>query len=147
MLPHDQYQVRVEESRKLTLRNRRYLRKYTRFQPQRFEVVPVEKEIEKQAKVSEPVQVYRGQMVGEDRNEDLVPDRVVQGPVGGEGRVEDHVRDIAVRGPVSGDVPDAEVLQPEGAITGPTADPGPTVRRSSRVSRVPQKYKDYIMDE
>ena len=71
-------------------------------------------------------------------------DRVVQGPVGGEGHVEDPVRDVAVRGPVSGDVPDAEELGPEGVIT---ADPGPTVRRSTRVSRVPQKYKDYIMDE
>ena len=48
---------------------------------------------------------------------------------------------------MSGDVPDAEELQPEGAITEQTADPGPTVRRSARVSRVPQKYKDYIMDE
>ena len=48
---------------------------------------------------------------------------------------------------MGGDVPDAEELQPEEAITEHTADPGPTVRRSTRVSRVPQKYKDYIMDE
>ena len=34
VLPHDQYNVRVEGSRQLTLRNRRYLRKYTRSQPQ-----------------------------------------------------------------------------------------------------------------
>ena len=106
----------------------------------------MEKELEDQANVPEPVQVYRGQMVGEDRNEDPVPDRVAQGPVGGEGHVEDPVRDVAVRGPVSGEVPDAEVVQPEGAITEPTADPGPTVRRSARVSRVPQRYEDYIME-
>ena len=85
--------------------------------------------------------------MGEDREEDHVPDQVVQGPVGGEGNVEDPVPDIAVRGPVSGGELDVEVLQPEEAITGPTADPGSTVRRSGRVSRVPQKYKDYIMDE
>ena len=107
----------------------------------------MEKEQEDQANVPVPVQVSRGKVVGEDRDLDHVPVRLVQGPVGGEGHVEDPVRDVAVRGPVSGDVPDAEVLQPEGAITEQNADPGPTVRRSARVSRVPQKYKDYIMDE
>ena len=63
------------------------------------------------------------------------------------GRVEDPVRDQAVRGPVGGDVPDTEELQPEEAITEQTADPGPTVRRSTRVSRVPPKYKDYLMKD
>ena len=100
----------------------------------------MEKEIEKQAKVPEPVQVYRGQMVGAGCNEDRVPDRVVQGPAGGEGHVEDQGHDAVVQG----DAPDAEVVQPEGALTEPIADPVP--RRSARVSRVPKKFEDYILE-
>ena len=123
VLPHDQHQVRVEGSRKLMLRNRRYLRKYTRFQPQQFEVIPVEKEMEKQANAPLPAQVTRGRVVGEGRVEDPVPDQVVQGLVGG-------------------DVPDARELQPEEVI----ADPSPIIRRSTRVSKVPTKYKDFVME-
>ena len=129
------------------LRNRRYLRKYTRFQPQRFDVVPVEVGQDDQASAPVPAQVSRGHVVGEGRDKDPVPNQVVQGPVGGEGRVEDPVREQAVQGPVGGDVLDAEELQPEEAITEQTADTGPTVRRSTRVSRFPQKYNDYIMEE
>ena len=84
-------------------------------------------------------------MVGDGRDEDPVPDQVVQGPVGGEDRVEDPVRDQAVGGPVGGDVPDAEELQPDEVAMEQPADPGPTVRRSARVSRVPRKYKDFVM--
>ena len=90
--------VRVEGSR--TLRNSRYLRKYTRFQPQQFEVVPVEKEMEKQANAPVPEQVTRGRVVGEGRVEDPVPDQVVRGPVGG-------------------GVPDARDMQPGGSYCRP----------------------------
>ena len=118
-----------------------------RFQPQQFEVVPVEKEMEKQANAPVPAQVTRGRVAGEGRVEDPVPDQVVQGPVGGEGRVEDPVRDQVVRGPVVGDVPDAERLQQEEVTMEQPADPGPTIRRSARVSRVPTKYKDFVMED
>ena len=94
VLTHDQYQVRVEGSRKLTLRNRRYFRKYTMFQPQRFDVLPVE--------------------VGRDDHANApVPAQVTRGRVAGKGRVEDPTCDQVVQGPVGGDVPDAEELQPD----------------------------------
>ena len=142
VLPHDQHQVRVEGSRKLTLRNQRYLRKYTRFQPQQFEVVPVDREMDKQANAHVPAQVTQGREVGDGRVEDPVPDRVIQEPVGGEGGVEDPVHDPAVQGPKGGDVVDNGELQPEAVM----ADPIPTIRRSARVTKVPAKYKDYVMD-
>ena len=88
------------------------------FQPQRFDVLPVE--------------------VGRDDHTNApVPAQVTRGRVAGKGRVEDPTCDQVVQGPVGGDVPDAEELQPEEAITEQTADPGPTVRRSARVSMVP----------
>ena len=67
VLDYDQYQVRVEGSRKLTLRNRRYLRKYTKYQPPPFNVVPVE---------VEPSQA--------DRDDAPVPAQVVPEPVVGD---------------------------------------------------------------
>ena len=147
VLTHDQYQVRVEGSRKLTLRNRRYLRKYTRFQPQRFDAVPVKVGQDDHANAPVPAQVTRGHVVGEGCDEDTVPDQVVQEPVGGEGRVEDPVRDQVVQGPMGGDVPDAELLQPDEVAMEHPADPGPTIRRSARLSRVPNKYKDFVMGD
>ena len=78
VLPHDQHQVRVEGSRKLTLRNRRYLRKYTRFQPQQFEVVPVDREMDKQANAHVPAQVTQGREVGDVRVADPAP-RICRG--------------------------------------------------------------------
>ena len=92
-------------------------------------------------------QVSRGHVVGEGHDEDPVPDQVEQGPVGGEGRVEDPVRDQVVQGPMGGDVPDAELLQPDEVAMEHPADPGPTIRRSARVSRVPNKYKDFVMGD
>ena len=59
------------------------MRKYTRFQSQQFEVVPVEREIGKQANAHVPGQVTRGREVGEAHLEDHVQDQVVQGPVDG----------------------------------------------------------------
>ena len=85
--------------------------------------------------------------MGEGGVEDPVPDQVVQGPVGGEGRVEDPVRDQVVRGPVGGNVWDGQELQPEEVTMEQPADPGPTIRRSTRVSRVPTKYKDFVMED
>ena len=58
--------------------------------------------------------------------------------MGGEGGIEDPVHDPVVRGPV---VDDGE-LQPEAVM----ADPVSTIRRSARVTRVPAKYKDYVME-
>ena len=89
----------------------------------------------------------REHVVGEGRDEDPVPDQVVQGPVGGEGRVENPVPDQVVRGPIGGDVPDAQELQPEEVTMEQPADPSPTIRRSARVSRVPNKYKDILMGD
>ena len=142
VLPHDQYQVKVECSKKLTLRNRRYLRKYTRFQPQQFEVRPVDREMGKQANARVPAQVAQGREVGDGRVEDPVPDQVIQEPVGGEVGVEDPVHDPVVRGPVGGEEVDDGELQPKTIM----ADPVPTIRRSARVTRVPAKYKDYVME-
>ena len=130
ILDHDQYQVRVEGSRKLTLRNRRYLRKYTRYQPPRFDVVPVE---------VEPSQ--------DDHANAPVPAQVVRGHVVGDGRDEDPVRAQVVQGPVVGDVPDAEELQPDEVALEQPADPEPIVRRSTRATRVPFKYKDFVMGD
>ena len=105
VLDHDQYQVRVEGSRKLTLRNRRYLRKYARYQPQPFDVVPVE---------VEPSQV--------EHADAPVPAQVVRGHVVGNGRDDDPVRARVVQGPVAGDVPDAERVQPEEVAVEQPAD-------------------------
>ena len=98
------------------------------FQPQRFDVLPVEVGRDDHANAPVPAQVTRGRVVGE-------------------GRVEDPVRDQVVRGPVGEDIPDAEEVQPEEVTTKQTADPGPIIRRSARVSRVPSKYKDYVMED
>ena len=123
---HDQYQVRVEGSRKLTLRNRRYLRKYTRYQPPPFAVIPME---------VEPSQ--------NDRDDDPVRAQVVQEPV-------------------VGDIPDAEVVQPDGVAVGQPADqmeinvPEPAgaqvqpeagpVRRSTRATKgLTSRYKDFVL--
>ena len=46
VLGFDQYQVRVEGSRRLTLRNRRFLRKYSQFHPTVFVILPVNTEWE-----------------------------------------------------------------------------------------------------
>ena len=48
---------------------------------------------------------------------------------------------------MGGGIPDAEELQPEEVTREQTEDPGPTIRRSTRVSRVPLKYKDYMMED
>ena len=122
VLPHDQYNVRVEGSRQLTLRNRRYLRKYTRSQPQQFEFVPVEREIGKQANAHVPGQVTRGREVGEARLEDPVQDQVVQGPV-------------------DGDVQEDGGLQPQEVV----ADPSPITRKFARMPKGPTKYKDFVI--
>ena len=64
------------------------------FQPQRFDVLPVE--------------------VGRDDHANApVPAQVTRGRVAGKGRVEDPTCDQVVQGPVGGDVPDAEELQPD----------------------------------
>ena len=54
--------------------------------------------------------------------------------LGKEGRV--------ARGPMGGDVLDAKKLQPEEVFT----DPGPTIKRSAKVSKVPNKYKDLVKE-
>ena len=120
----------MEGSRKLTLGNRRYLRKYTRYQPPRFDVVPVEVEPSQDDHADAPVpaQVVRGHVVGSGRDKDPVPARVVQEPV-------------------VGDVPDAEELQPDEVAVEQPADPEPTIRRSVRVTRVPSKYKDFVLGD
>ena len=94
------------------------------FQPQRFDVLPVE--------------------VGRDDHANApVPAQVTRGRVAGKGRVEDPICDQVVQGPVGGDVPDAKELQPKEVI----ADPDTNVRKSTRVSKDPSKYKDYVMDD
>ena len=80
--------------------------------------------------------------MGDGHVEDPVPDQVIQEPVRGEVVVEDPVHDPVVRGPVGGGVVDDGELQPEAVM----ADPVPTIRRSARVTRVPAKYKDYVME-
>ena len=114
-----------------------------RYQPPRFDVVPVEVEPsqDNHANVPIPAQVVRGHVVGDGRNEDPVRAQVVQGPVVGD------VRAQVAQGPVVGDVPDAEELQPDEVAMEQPADPGPTIRRSARVSRVPTKYKDFVMGD
>ena len=87
-------------------------------QPQHFDVAPVK-------------------VVGKSRVEDPV-----QGPVGRGGYVEDPVRDQVARGPMGGDRVDAKKLQPEEVFT----DPGPTIKRSTKVSKVPNKYKDIVKE-
>ena len=62
--------------------------------------------------------------------------------MGGEDGVEDPVHDPVVLGPVGGDVVDNGELQPEAVM----ADPVPAIRRSARVIRVLNKYKDYVME-
>ena len=85
----------------------------------------------------------RGHVVGGGRDDDPVPARVVQEPV-------------------VGDVPDAEIVQPDGAAVGQPAaqmmivpepagaqvqpEAGP-VRRSTRATRVPSKYKDFVLGD
>ena len=118
------------------------MRKYTRFQPQQFEVIPVDREMGKQANAHVPAQVTQGREVGDGRVEDPVPDRVIQEPVWREGGVEDPVHDPVVRGPVGGDVVDDGELQPEEVV----ADPIPTIRRSAKVPKVAAKYKDFVME-
>ena len=121
------------------------MRKYTRYQPPPFDVVPVEVEPSQDDRDDAPVpaQVVRGHVVGSGRDKDPVPARVVQEPV-------------------MGDVLDAVIVQPDGAAVGQPADqmvivPEPAgaqvqpeagpVRRSTRATRVPSKYKDFVLRE
>ena len=62
------------------------MRKYTRYQPQPFDVVPVEVEPSQveHADAPVPAQVVRGHVVGNGREDDPVRPRVVQGPVAGD---------------------------------------------------------------
>ena len=128
-------------ARKLTLRNRRYLRKYTRYQPPHFDVVPVE---------VEPSQ--------DDHADAPVPAQVVQGHVVGDSHDEDPVRARVVQGPVVGDVPDAEDLQPDEVEVEQPADPETTgvqvqleanpVRKSTRATKgKTTKYKDFVLGD
>ena len=84
VLDHDQYQVRVKGSGKLTLRNRRYLRKYNRFQPPPFAVIPMEVESSQN-----------------DRDDDPVPAQMVQVPMLGDVADDEGVQpdDVAVGHP------------------------------------------------
>ena len=58
------------------------------------------------------------------------------------GRVEDPVPGRVVQGPVGGDMLDAKELRPEKVFT----DLGPTIKRSAKVSKVPNKYKDLVKE-
>ena len=98
-------------------------RKSAMSQPQHLDVKPVE-------------------VVGEGSDEDLVQGQVVQGPMGRGDCVEGPVSVRLVRGPIDGDVLDAKRLQPEKVFT----DPGPTINRSTKVSKVPNKYKDVVKE-
>ena len=100
-----------------------------------------------QVSVPVPAEVSRGHVVGRGRDEDPVPDQVGQGPMGGEGRVKDPVPDQLVQGPMGGDIPDAEEWQPDAVAVGQPADPVPAVRKSTRVTRLPGKYKDFVMGD
>ena len=101
--------------------------------------VEVEPSQDDQANAPVPAQGVRGYVVGDGRDEDPVHARVVQGPVvGGVPEVE---------GPVVGDIPDVEELQPDEVAVDQPADPGPTVRRSTRVTRIPSKYKDFVIGD
>ena len=53
VLGFDQYQVRLEGSRRLILRNMRILRKYSKYHPTAFVTLPVDTELET---VSAPTQ-------------------------------------------------------------------------------------------
>ena len=114
------------------------------FQPQRFDVLPVE--------------------VGRDDHANApVPAQVTRGRVAGKGRVEDPTCDQVVQGPMGGDVLDAKIVQPDGAAVGQPADqtmivPEPAgaqvqpeagpVRRSTRATKgITSRYKDFVLGE
>ena len=82
----------------------------------------------------------------------------------GNDRDDDHVRARVVQEPVVGDVPDAEIVQPDGVAVGQPADqmvindPEPAgvqvqpeaslVRRSSRATKgITSRYKDFVLGE
>ena len=49
--------------------------------------------------------------------------------------------------PTQPKLPDAEELQPDEVAVEQPADPEPTVRRSTRATRVPSKYKDFVLGD
>ena len=159
VLGFDQYQVRVEGSRRLTLRNRRFLRKYSQFHPTAFVTLPVNTELEPVSVPSQAKQV--GTSTGRDGHgavrvipnqagvpghggEEVQAEQPVQLVGGGAADRDMHV-DIDRGGPsVDGQDDDHAVAVPSvgGDISQPEVSP---VRRSSRSTKgVTTKYKDFL---
>ena len=166
MLGFDQYQVRVEGSRRLTLRNRRFLRKYTRYQPAAFVTIPAsdreQVRIEPEGAISQAGQVQRPAPLGGqvDRQAPLGgPDGGVMNVPGTAGVTVQGHREVQqpaclgdgglARGDLHGDLVEPTVDEQPAAVPGgdgvvgaPELSP---VRRSSRSTRgVTDKYKDFV---
>ena len=158
MLGFDQYQVRVEGSRRLTLRNRRFLRRFSKHQPNAFVTLPVgerdgvDMEPEPMSATRQAKQV--GTLEGRDGHggvgavpsqaEDVQAKQPVQ-PVEGGAAGHDQRVDMDRGGP-SVDQQDGghavAVLSVARAVSQPEVSP---VRRSSRTTKgVTTKYKDVV---
>ena len=166
VLGFDQYQVRVEGSRRLTLRNRMFLRKYTRYQPAAFVTIPAsdreQVRIEPEGAFSQAGQVRRPAPLGGqvDRQAPLGgPDGGVMNVPGTAGVTVHGHREVQQPaclgdgGPAGGDLhrdlaeptvdeQPAAVPGGDGVVGAPELSP---VRRSSRSTRgVTDKYKDFV---
>ena len=138
VLGYDQYQVRVDGSRRLTLRNRRFLRKYKVVAPSPFNTIPVEVDL------------------GPDDRDQQQAGLGDNGMGGGEVPRAPEVTRPAVpertdsTGPYEGEAPAGHLLNHQ---AGEVAEPGGVpvlpeivpVRRSSRATKgVTSRYKDFV---
>ena len=138
VLGYDQYQVMVSGSRRVTLRNRRYLRKFKAFQPIPFDSIPLDQEHGPPGGQGVEDQALQGdnRKQVEDAGVELVPPPVTDSQAPGTGGhdaplgTQDEIRNVPA-------LPDPVVTEDQPA--------GTPVRRSGRSTKgKTSRYKDFV---
>ena len=143
VLGYDQYKVMVAGSRKLTLRNRKYLRKYNKYQPAPFNVIAADVEPKQDDQKQDGLVLHKSHDGGVEV--DGAPSgcpAIAQEPVvvGGAAGAGSHGGEDLV-GNHEGQH-DGNDQEPVGAQLQPEVSP---VRRSSRVTKgITSKYNDFV---
>ena len=143
VLGYDQYKVMVAGSRKLTLRNRKYLRKYNKYQPAPFNVIAADVEPKQDDQKQDRLVLHKSHDGGVEV--DGAPSgcpAIAQEPVvvGGAAGAGSHGGEDLV-GNHEGQH-DGNDQEPVGAQLQPEVSP---VRRSSRVTKgITSRYNDFV---